>query len=84
MTALINETKKCSNISVGKSPTYSLNLDVFIFNKVLEAISILTVDIVSSITNDSTDEYLSMLFLSPMAALNASPRAIATSSIVWC
>ena len=82
MTALINDIKKCSNISVGKSPTYSLKSDVFIFNNVLEAISIVTVDIVSSITNDSTDEYLSIVFLSPMAALNASPKAIATSSMV--
>ena len=82
MTALINDIKKCSNISVGKSPTYSLKLDVFIFNNVLEDISILTVDIVSSITNDSIDEYLSILFLSPMAALNASPKEIATSSMV--
>ena len=82
MTALINDIKKCSNISVGKSPTYSLKSDVFIFNNVLEAISIVTVDIVSSITNVSMDEYLSIVFLSPMAALNASPKAIATSSMV--
>ena len=33
---LINDIKKCSNISVGKSPTYSLKSDVFIFNNVLE------------------------------------------------
>ena len=82
MTALINDIKKCSNISVGKSPTYSLKSDVFIFNNVLEAISIVTVDIVSSITNDSMDEYLSIVFLSPIADLNASPKAIATSSMV--
>ena len=60
-----------TDISVGKSPTYSLKSDVFIFNIVLEAISIVTVDIVSSITNDSMDEYLSIVFLSPIAALNA-------------
>ena len=81
---LIKDIKKCSNISVGKSPTYSLNFEVFIFKKGLDAISMLTFEIVSSITRFSLEAYLSIFSLFPIAFLNASPNAIETSSIVWC
>ena len=81
---LISDTKKCSNISVGKSPTISLNSEHLNLKNRLEHRSILTLHLTSSITKVSLDAYLEIPCLSLKASLIADPKVIATSSIVWC